>query len=941
MTQGNFLNPMIQGSFTDTNLQEDTTKVVRPVECLGMTFQSDDARRAYFLDKLRERLQDPEFRKIEGFPIGADEDILALSDPPYYTACPNPFIEDFILHYGRPYDPSEPYHREPFAVDVSEGKTDPIYTAHSYHTKVPHKAIMPAILHYTEPGDVILDGFAGSGMTGVAAQMCANPDQDFRIKLEAEWKAVDHPLPRWGARRVVLNDLGPAATFISANYNLPFNVSKFAHRAKEMLADLKEEIGWMYETLHTDGTTRGRINYTVWSQIFACSNCGHEITFLKEALDPVTKAVKETFPCPNCSAQLTKDNMQKVMETLLDPATGSARQRIRLVPVIINYSIGKAKYEKAPDAADLETLRAIEVMQLPSSIPTNPFPIQRMYHGSRLAPKGVTHVHHLYFPRAAQALGRLWARAKVVEDVRLRNLLYFWLDSHLVNLSIENRYRPEVSFPYNPLGGVYYVPSLISEASPFIAYENKMKRIVSAFVRHKPLAQRSIVHTGDCSQLKGLASSSIDYIFTDPPFGENIYYADLNFLVESWHRVWTNAEPEAIIDKAKHKALLDYQRLMQSCFEEYCRVLKPGRWMTVVFHNSRVAVWNAIQEAMLAAGFMVANVGALDKQQHSYRQVTSSAMKEDLVISVYKPNGGLEGRFKLAAGSADGVWDFVRTHLRQVPVFVQARGGQAEVIAERLDHWLFSRMVAFHVQRGVAVPMTASEFYAGLSQRFLEFDGMYFLPEQFDVYKLRRTTVPQQPELYVSDESSAILWLRLQLANRPQTLQELTPQFLQRIMAWQRHEVRLELREILEENFLSYNGQGSIPAQIVSWMKKSSELRELIAKEGIEREDGNLETENQLLRAKASDRWYVPDPNRAIDLEKWRLRELLKEFALYQESRGKLTQFRTEAVRAGFRQAYNRRDFDPIMQLAQRIPDNVIQEDADLLMYYDVASLHV
>ena len=69
-----------------------------PVECLGQTFPSDEARRKHYLKLLAEKLKDPEFRKIEGFPIGSDEDILALSDPPYYTACPNPFIEDFVQH---------------------------------------------------------------------------------------------------------------------------------------------------------------------------------------------------------------------------------------------------------------------------------------------------------------------------------------------------------------------------------------------------------------------------------------------------------------------------------------------------------------------------------------------------------------------------------------------------------------------------------------------------------------------------------------------------------------------------------------------------------------------------------------------------------------------------------------------------------------------------
>ena len=143
---------------------DDAPKHQGPVECLGMTFESDTARRDYFLAILREKLKDPEFRAIEGFPIGEDEDILALSDPPYYTACPNPFIADFIRCYGKPYDPeTDNYKCEPFTADVSEGKNDPIYNAHSYHTKVPHKAIMRYILHYTEPGDTVFDGFCGTG----------------------------------------------------------------------------------------------------------------------------------------------------------------------------------------------------------------------------------------------------------------------------------------------------------------------------------------------------------------------------------------------------------------------------------------------------------------------------------------------------------------------------------------------------------------------------------------------------------------------------------------------------------------------------------------------------------------------------------------------------------------------------------------------------------
>ena len=156
------------------------SKTTGSIECLGQTFASEEARREHFLKLLAEKLKDPEFRKIEGFPIGKDKDILALSDPPYYTACPNPWLGDFLEAYGTPYDPKLPYHCEPFAADVSEGKSDQLYQAHGYHTKVPHLAIVPAILHYTRPGSVVLDAFSGSGMTGVAAQWCMSPSSEFR-----------------------------------------------------------------------------------------------------------------------------------------------------------------------------------------------------------------------------------------------------------------------------------------------------------------------------------------------------------------------------------------------------------------------------------------------------------------------------------------------------------------------------------------------------------------------------------------------------------------------------------------------------------------------------------------------------------------------------------------------------------------------------------------
>ena len=231
------------------------------VECLGMTFDSEDARRAYFTEQLREKLADPEFRKTPGFPKGTDEDIVRMSDPPWYTACPNPFLADFVRVYGKPYDPKERYERDPFAVDTSVGKTDALYKAHGYHTKVPHLAIVPSILHYTEPGDIVLDGFAGSGMTGVAAQWCGSAPAEYRKQLEAEWSKQGLPKPKWGARRSILNDLGPAATFIAANYTCPSMWPFFESRSSASLLEVREGLRLDVRDLHTDGKTKGQINF--------------------------------------------------------------------------------------------------------------------------------------------------------------------------------------------------------------------------------------------------------------------------------------------------------------------------------------------------------------------------------------------------------------------------------------------------------------------------------------------------------------------------------------------------------------------------------------------------------------------------------------------------------------------------------------------------------
>ena len=904
-----------------------------PVECLGQTFTSDQARREHFLKLLAEKLKNPEFRKQEGFPKGTDGAILAMSDPPYYTACPNPWLKDFVEHYGKAYDPEMKYSREPLAIDVSVGKTDQLYRAHSYHTKVPHLAIVPSILHYTQPGDIVLDGFAGSGMTGVAAQWCGSAPAAYRHELEMSWKKEGRPAPKWGARRAILNDLSPAATFIAANYNIPFDVDAFAKAGKQLLKEVEQEIGWMYETLHSDGKTKGRIDYTVWSEVFTCPQCAGGINFFDEALEKNTKRVYSTFPCPHCDAELNKERLERVLENRLDPATREPWQRVKFTPSLIVYTLGKKRYEKSPDSQDLALIARIESMLLPAAVPTNHFPVEDMYHGSRIAPKGFTHVHHFFLSRAVQALGNLWDKAKAYPDPRIRAFLLFMVEQAIWGLSVLNRYGPTHFSQVNRmLTGVYYVASQHAECSPTYNLSGKLQRLIKAFCNYQTKAGASIVNTGTAASLP-LPGASIDYVFTDPPFGENIYYADLNFLVESWHGVTTDAKPEAIIDKFKHKALPDYQHLMQQCFAEYHRVLKPGRWMTVVFSNSKASVWNAIQVALQQAGFVVAEVTALDKKQGSYRQVTSAtAVKQDLVISAYKPNGGLEQRFEERGATSESAWDFVQSHLKQLSV-TKARDGELEFIVERDPRRIYDRLVAWFVRHDAPVPLSSDEFLSGLRSRFNEIDGMVFLLEQVAEYDKKRAQMAQAPqmELFVSDERSAIDWLTEFLKKRPSTYQEIHPEFTKQLGAgWRKHEAKPELAALLEDNFLKYDGSHDVPSQIHSYLSTNhKDLR------GLEKSDKRLVT-------KAKDRWFVPDPNKAQDLEKKREKALLKEFETYLAFTGrKLKEFRLEVLRAGFKAAWVNKDYQTIIKLAQKIPEASLQEDEQLLMWYDHALTRV
>ena len=897
----------------------------QPVTCLGIEFPSDEARRQHFTELLRERLRDPEFRKIEGFPIGSDEDILNLSDPPYYTACPNPWIADFIAEWEAQ-KPEQPegyhYHREPFAADVSEGKNDPIYNAHSYHTKVPHKAIMRYILHYTQPGDIVFDGFCGTGMTGVAAQMCGNRNQIESIGYKVSQNDLitedRQEFSRLGQRHPILCDLSSIATFIAGTLNTPEGQGDFKKFTSLIISKTEKELKWLYETNHTE-KIKGVINYIVWSEVFICSNCSDEFSFYDGAFDERKNILSSDLTCPNCGSVNKKRSLERAFEAAYDTLLKKPIKRVKQKAVSINYSVGTKRHTKKPDADDLSLLEKIERFELTDWFPADEIPQIERFFKDGLHLININNTTQFYTKRNLIAAAKLYQK---LTSNRQKLMFTSFCDRHIVK---RNRWLP--TGPTRPLNNTLYFPPLFAEVNVFNIAKRKLKDHIKAY-QSLGAIQGACISCQSSTQLSSIPGSSIDYIFTDPPFGWNLIYSELSFLWESWLNLKTANNTEAIVNEKAEKSLHDYRSLITECFKENYRVLKPGRWMTVEFHNSSNSVWVSIQEALTAAGFIIADVKTIDKKQGSINQdyYRGGAVKQDLAISAYKPSTDLEKSFQLSAGTEDGVWTFVRNHLKQLPIF-NLVADNIKQIAERRDYLLFDRMVAFHVQHSVTIPISAAEFYLGLASRFSERDGMYFLPEQVNEYDRKKAISGKlaQMTLFVSDEASAIQWLRQLIKEKPQTFSDINPQFMQQLGGWSKNEAQLDLRELLNQNFLCFDGKGPVPEQIHAYLSTNwKELR-------------NLPKDDPALVSKARDRWYVPDPNKAGDLEKLREKALLKEFEEYKEAKKKLKVFRLEAVRAGFKKAWQERDYAVIVAVSDKIPNNVLEEDPKLLMWYDQA----
>jgi len=473
---------------------------------------------------------------------------------------------DSARHEARP--------RKPMTDDIAGGKGSVFYRAHSYHTKVPVEGLKQLIEHYTDPGDVVLDPFCGSGQTGVAAVLTG--------------------------RRAVLSDLSPAAVHIARGYTAQVHPAGFEQVASELLAGL----GPLELDLY--GAPGGRIEYTVWSDVHRCLRCEREILFWDAAVDHTEGSVLKTLSCPVGHGPFKKTELRW----------------LRSQPVQENMSLdGRATRLVRPVEATGHGNR-VERADIPHWYPSVPWESWREMWRAQHEVQGIVTSADFFTARNLYALSALWNAIGQVEEPSIRAGLRFVFTASVNRAS--RRYQWHPRRPTNVLSSTMYLASLNYEFNVFSLFRRKLATITDMFRQTWGAPGSCEVYFGSAEHLTWAADRSVDYVFTDPPFGSNIYYSDSSFLWEAWLGEQTDVAAETVVNRRLtaelgRTTLDDYEKAMSRAMGEISRVMRPGAWASLQFHNSDDAVWSSIQNAVDLAGLRVEVAVVMDKGQASFK----------------------------------------------------------------------------------------------------------------------------------------------------------------------------------------------------------------------------------------------------------------------------------------------------------------------------------
>jgi len=253
------------------------------------------------------------------------------------------------------------------------------------------------------------------------------------------------------------------------------------------------------------------------------------------------------------------------------------------------------------------------------------------------------------------------------------------------------RYRENLKGGYQQ--GIYYIAQEAQIINVWRAFEDR----VSDFLGAAPLLPKAgelIVSTQSATDFGAILDNSVDYIFTDPPYGDRVQYGELNIVWEAWLGLDTKwYDDEIIVNDVRGKTEADWAALMRKAVAECYRVLKPGRWLSLCYHDTSEGTWSLVQDIMAEAGFIADRSGSalfIDTGQKSYNQLTADKVtKRDLVVNFRKPRPGeLSGELQISGDEPEATFN-EKVHL-VVCDYLSANPGSTK---DRIYDEVVSRMV--------------------------------------------------------------------------------------------------------------------------------------------------------------------------------------------------------------------------------------------------------
>ncbi len=445
--------------------------------------------------------------------------------------------------------------------------------------------------------------FAGSGMTAIASRMCG--------------------------RNACVSDISILGKHIGQGYLTKVNPSELQETANAIINASRREVGDLYQTIRESDNKAVELIRTIWSFVYRCNGCEGDINYYESFKSAGWKSSE--IKCPHCQHSFEKKTSAVIGE----------------VPLFTAVKGEKKQVEQPLNKLDYENISQAEATDILDQIPNNEITSDReMYRRSALEKWGLTETKLFFSHRNAIILFDLWNRINAEQDDFLRKKLLFCFTAILPRAS--KRYQWSYKAPLNAANQNYYIAPVFYEWNIYDLFQRKVTACIKSdnFIgyQHKGTTQEYV--TASAHELRHVSDNSIDYVFTDPPFGSNIFYADMNLFQEAWLNNTTNNKVEAVMRTTGGKELkatsaVRYKELLTGAFSEAYRVLKPGGVCSIVFGNSKGNIWSIAQQAIRNAGFIgkPLQVSILDKGQRSVKGLNSGHEKVatlDLIVTVKK-----------------------------------------------------------------------------------------------------------------------------------------------------------------------------------------------------------------------------------------------------------------------------------------------------------------